>query len=279
MNLDAELELACRGAYTPARLSPSAARARSAIARSLLGPADVLLDDRSEPGCARGYVGRAWCPTHRALTCLKAAGAAAPKAPEQSVLCRVNDKRFVLPLQASLGLPTREVRGPADLDDLLQAPSKGALLFKTPLGFAGRGQRRVDAPASPNDSAQLHRALAKSGLVVEPFRRVLAEFSLHGWLSRRGDLSYGQPCQQWCDAQRQWLRTRPLPAGLLTPIELRALRGALARAAEALIAASYFGPFGVDSYLWQEGPGRTRLNPLSELNARFSMGYAVGMRC
>ena len=46
------------------------------------------------------------------------------------------------------------------------------------------------------------------------------------------------------------------------------------RVAEALFAADYFGPFGVDAYFYRDR-GDIRLQPRSEINARYSMGFAA----
>ena len=50
-------------------------------------------------------------------------------------------------------------------------------------------------------------------------------------------------------------------------------------AAEVLARAGYFGPFGIDAYRHraQDGSARTVLNPLSEINARFTMDWALAM--
>lgn len=276
LNLDAELELECGGAYTPRRMGEAAARARKQAATALLGPEDILVGDRPQPGCAHGYLGRAWCPTRSALARLETAGAIVPEMPAQAVLKAVNDRRFALPLQARLGLAPRPVGDAATLEQMLNSAREGALLFKTPLGFAGRGQRCIRGQATADDRAWLHSALAKHGLVVEPFRQLSLEVSLHGWLSPAGALKRGRPCQQWCDPRGCWLRTEPLPEGALSHPQRRALRHALEQAAEALRAAGYHGPLGIDGYLWTSGSS-TAMNPLSELNARFSMGYAMGM--
>ena len=56
------------------------------------------------------------------------------------------------------------------------------------------------------------------------------------------------------------------------------LEEAAARAGEALAAAGYFGPFGIDAYEHRVPGGRERvLNPLSEINARFTMDWTTGM--
>jgi hypothetical protein len=44
----------------------------------------------------------------------------------------------------------------------------------------------------------------------------------------------------------------------------------------ALFAAAYFGPFGVDGFVYRDHDGGLRLQPRSEINARYSMGFAIG---
>ena len=55
------------------------------------------------------------------------------------------------------------------------------------------------------------------------------------------------------------------------------LREELDRAAEALRAAGYFGPFGIDAFTWEGDDGTVHLHRRSEINARYSMGWAIGM--
>jgi len=48
---------------------------------------------------------------------------------------------------------------------------------------------------------------------------------------------------------------------------------------EALVRIGYFGPFGVDAYLYRrstEDAEDPRWNLRSEINARYSMGWALG---
>jgi hypothetical protein len=40
----------------------------------------------------------------------------------------------------------------------------------------------------------------------------------------------------------------------------------------------YFGPFGVDAYTYRARDGRLGLQPRSEINARYSMGFAAGFK-
>ena len=56
------------------------------------------------------------------------------------------------------------------------------------------------------------------------------------------------------------------------------LEEAAARAGEALARAGYHGPFGIDAFRYRSAPGAPeRLNPLSEINARFTMDWSTAM--
>ncbi|MCK6551905.1 hypothetical protein L6R52_39090, partial [Myxococcota bacterium] len=69
LNLDAEDELAGRGAHTPSRVMITRVEALRARLDALVRPDDVVV----WPGAsvdARGLAGRAWCPTRWALDAL-----------------------------------------------------------------------------------------------------------------------------------------------------------------------------------------------------------------
>jgi hypothetical protein len=48
---------------------------------------------------------------------------------------------------------------------------------------------------------------------------------------------------------------------------------AAGRLGRALGRAGYFGPFGVDGYEYRDRGGDLRLQPASDLNARYTMGW------
>ena len=76
LNLDADLELAHGEGYTPAA---SVLRASALFAEKLRGALvsedDLVVDGSEREGAARGLVGRAFCPTPRAIAMLRRAGA------------------------------------------------------------------------------------------------------------------------------------------------------------------------------------------------------------
>ena len=93
LNLDAELELA-RARYQPEqRVLAQLAEHALPGARRLLADGDVLIEPgmRAPPG---DWIGRAWCPTPRALADLRAAGVTPEPHPPVTVLHDVNHRRF-----------------------------------------------------------------------------------------------------------------------------------------------------------------------------------------
>lgn len=284
LNLDADLELAAARGYTPRRSVREATRSFvPLLARSLLGPDDVLVDESSAPLSARGLVGRAFCPTPRALGVLRRAGAEPEPHPDADALRRVNSRAFV----AALGpmLP-----GAAFVEDaealramLAEAPPAaiavaGAWRIKRAFGMTGRGQRVVAARAATEADLAFARAgLDEGGVQIEPNVAVEKEYAMHGMLGADGSFRLGALVEQRCDARGAWLSTEVIAAPTAFEVEMAAqLVEQGERVARALSAARYFGPFGIDAYAYRDGDGVIRIQPLSEINARYSMGYAIG---
>jgi hypothetical protein len=283
-NLDAEIELARTGGpyQTPLRVARALAPMLER-AQTLMGPGDQSLDPLAPPrraptnqNTASGerLLGCAWCPTPSALERLRRAGAELPPSPSIEVLRRVNHRRFAIELGA--GAPgARFVSDENALAEALAEPWT-AWLFKRTYGFAGRGQRRILGAPSPDDRRWLSDSLRLGGFVAEPWLELVREVGIHGLIDPHGRFVLGRICVQETNEYRAWISTR-----LARPDDLSSAQASqlLARAegvASALIDAGYFGPFGIDAYLFRSGPGTIELNPLSELNARYSMGFAIG---
>jgi hypothetical protein len=276
LNLDADLELAAPR-YSPtnavrAAMAPHVAR----LAASLLAPDDVLVDDASEPGVARGFVGRAFCPTSRAVAALVRAGAEPEPHPPHAVLRHVNGRAFC----ASLGetLPGGEfVRELDRAVALLARTSEIARSWrvKRAFGMAGRGQRVIDpGPIRGADVSFLRAGMSEGGVQIEPNVVIERELAIHGLLTADGGLRVGRLVVQECDARGQWLATTA--ADDVDAGASEAMTTEVRRVAAALHASGYFGPFGIDAFLYRDLEGRVRLQPRSEINARYSMGFAVG---
>ncbi|HEY6081417.1 MAG TPA: hypothetical protein VIW29_21530 [Polyangiaceae bacterium] len=272
LNLDAELELARgRPGYVPRRKLLAQLAEHGASSRQLLTPGDLLL----EPGviAPQGAVGRAWCPTPRAIAQLHAAGAAPEPHPEQGTLRRVNHRAFAHELGG--GLPGQAyVTSRAQLERQLGDYARRWLL-KRPLEFAGRGQLRVLGPLSDKQWSWVDVSLARDGLLLEPLVSIALEVSLHGyvWPDRHWEL--GRICVQQVSERGAFRAVRLAESGELRPEERRAFEERGAAVAAALGSAGYFGPFGIDGHRYQlEGSGG--FCALGELNARYTLGFVTG---
>jgi hypothetical protein len=269
LNLDAELEL-LRPQHVPSAKIMAQLALHAQRARVLLGPEDVLVQELRSNAAA--YVGRAWCPTPRAVATLRRAGVPPEPGPTLQVLRHANHRRFSAELGA--GPPgSAYVEHPADLTRHLQAGDDW--LLKRPLSFAGRGQLYVRGAATQPQAAWMEASLRQGGVMVEPRVAILAEFGMHGFIHESGKVGLGRPCVQVVSDRGVWQSTRLASESDLDPGERAALTTSAERTAEALKAIGYFGPFGIDAYRY-ELDQRAKFCALSEVNARYTMGFAVG---
>ncbi|MGO8994626.1 MAG: hypothetical protein ACLQVI_15025 [Polyangiaceae bacterium] len=288
LNLDADVELAAiasgaagaRSGYSPKRSVVDAMRALvPALAAALLDPEEDVLVDESPPLSARGLVGRAFCPTPRAVRLLRRAGAEPEPHPACEVLVRVNSRAFASSLGATLP-GAAFVANEEEAHALLRTPPPPELALawrvKRNFGMAGRGQRVLAASGpSEQDLAFVRAGLLEGGVQIEPNVTVAEEFAVHGLVDAGGALTLGPVLGQRCDARGAWLSSERLatdraPASLASEAE---------SVAAALSAAGYFGPFGVDAYTYRvrsrAGEDAILLQPRSEINARYTMGFAL----
>jgi hypothetical protein len=94
-------------------------------------------------------------------------------------------------------------------------------------------------------------------------------------LGEGGSLELGALVEQRCDARGAWLSTERIASGAEDAIAA-SLSEQGRRVGRALHEAGYFGPFGIDAYTYRDELGDLHLQPLSEINARYSMGFATG---
>ena len=277
LNLDAERELATAGSYTRSLEQQRFVSTHRASARAVLGPSDVALEDEGlEPSDLRGRPGRAWCPTPGALDRLRRAGAIVPAAPALEVLRAVNARSFCAELGqtlegalyspdlAALVARLRDPRGPSDW------------LAKRDFGVAGRGRLKLRrGEPSPEEISWLRASLRTGGLQLEPGLEPEVEFDVQGILEPDGTLHLGEPGLQLIDAQGAWLSSREATSSELSPEESSVLLEEGERVAAALHERGYFGPFGIDAYRYRDEQGSARLQPRSEVNARYTMGWRL----
>jgi hypothetical protein len=283
-NLDAEDELARGGPHTPTNVIRTRVESLLPVLRRLMRPGDeVLWPDVGQP--VRARIGRPWCPTNWANERIRRAGLTVPNAPSVEVLRRVNHRSFAHDLgQALPGArfvqDERElVEALSDSRALAEASVERNWLMKRPLGYAGRGRRKIaSATFSPTDRAWIEAALrGGDGLQVEPLVAREFDCGIHGFLEARGALHLGAPTAQHIDDSGAWISTELASEAALTVADRDALEQAAQATAEALTRAGYFGPFGLDAFRWRAPDGTSWFQPRCEINARYSMGWAVGM--
>ncbi len=271
LNLDADLELGAVGSYTPTRRVLAAMAAKAAPLRALLEPGDVVVDADAPAGSLSDALGVAFCPTPRALSVLRHVGAEPAPHPPVEVLRRVASRAFGVALGSALPGASFTVDPAVVARTVACAPPVGrAWRLKRAHGMAGRGHRVVAVgPLSDADAAFV--AASAAGLVVEPDVEIVEELGVHGVLAIDGALESGRAVRQTCDAHGAWVATERAPDH---PAAGRLLEE-LERVGRALHHAGYFGPFGIDAFTYRAPPGVV-LQPRSEINPRYSMGFAVG---
>lgn len=266
LNLDAELELEGGRRYqatdaTKARMHGLATAMRPSLPRGAI----VFPLGEPVPRDARAI---AWCPTPQVLARIAAAGLAPPEAPSVEVLARVNERGFAFALcQGELPGAARVTTEDAAWR-ALERP--GEWLLKRAFGLSGRGQRPVRGGAlSEADRAFVRASLAKGrALYVEPRVSIRRELSVHGWATPHS-VTPRTIREQRVDRFGAFVGS----VRATLPIETeRALEGTAERVGRALIDAGYSGPYGVDAFEY-ETPHGVALRTLSEINARYCMGW------
>jgi hypothetical protein len=199
--------------------------------------------------------------------------------PPVDVLRRVNCRSFAAGLGATL--PGAAFVTTSDVAEAMLAappPVGAAWRVKHAFGMAGRNQR-VIAPASTDrvDRTFVAAGLRRDGVQIEPNVVVVEEYGRHAALSEGGSLRVGALVRQWCDARGAWVATERVSDPASAPLDVaRRLGSEIERVGAALHAAGYFGPFGIDAYTYRDAKNALALQPRSEINARYSMGFAIG---
>ena len=295
LNLDAERELALPDGYTRPRVMAEQIREQSASTRELVRDEAVLaLDATKAPEGANAETAvAAWCPTPSALALVRRVGLTVPATPPLDVLRLANHRRFQHDVArrtddgASFFSHTAFVEPDADLETQVRSlvkrlsnpPPLGAgWHLERAYGFAGKGARRLIGPPTADDVRWLRDSLARGGILVEPWVSIVRELSLHGFVGA-ASVVLGEPCALVCDEFGAPSSVTVLPRGpgtSMTEHVVPRLRNAARTAAESLRSIGYFGPFGIDAFVFRSESGE-HLNPLSDLNARFTLGWSTGM--
>lgn len=316
LNLDGEHELEARRSYAPTRhLAAIVEQARTKLwhsATPLVQPGDLVLADPatevSRLSSHRGPVaclaingeqealavqldrqelaaceGRMWLPTTRARSALEGLGMQSEAAPDPEVLKVVNARAFAARVREGLvggdapGLKKVIVGSLAAALEKLAEPRDLGWLVRRPFGAAGRGRRRLAGLPSPAELDWLKASLRLGPLVIEPFVKITAEFTRSGHVTEAGVVLTSPPCFQATTSEGAWIRTEAAGPNEVNGRDDAELAQALETAGRALAAAGYFGAFGIDAFRYRDSGGVERLNPLSEINARYTMDWALAM--
>jgi len=315
LNLDAEHELEAKKCYAPTRpLTAIVERARQGLwssASPLVQPGDLVLADASSEASTLGpkraavpclrigadgeaqpvdrtraelaaYTGRAWLPTTRARTVCTALDLTLERAPDIAVLKRVNARAFAALVRAPLAREAFDKVVVQDLEvalEVLAQPQPLGWLVRRPFGAAGRGRRRLFAGTAPSlgELDWLVASLRLGPLVIEPWVEITTEFTRSGHVTEAGEVIVSAPCFQATTAEGAWTFTESAGRGEVSPEDDLALAEALEVAGRALASSGYFGAFGIDAFRYRDAGGTERLNPLSEINARYTMDWALAM--
>jgi hypothetical protein len=270
LNLDAEHELEAGARWT----IPTALAARlDAIAHETRLPEGAVL---VHPGAAipEGTEARLWCPTPRAIASARRAGLVVHETPSVEVIRRVNERGFAAELSRGELEPTGIATRLEDVIDFVARSSPtGRWRLKKGLGASGRGQRTVASGAlSSEDRSWVTRALRLAPLYLEPEIAIEKELCVYGWARRDRGVELTGLRAQTTDGHGRFLRSGRIHAddclGFAEP-----LQAAAERVGHALLAAGYHGPFGIDAYVHRTDRGARVLRAISEINARYCMGW------
>ena len=273
LNLDADLELGSSD-YRSTRTTRDAIRLHArTLAETLLRPGDRCVDASDPDGSCAGMIGRAFSPTPSALAELKRVAAIVPDSPSIEVLRRVCRRDFAYLHELDDALCSNDAE--TVLEHLRSRLAPGiSFRLKRVRGMAGRGHRVVRELLTEHDERFVRMS---EGLVVEPEVTIEDEFSLHGFLRPDGHFVSGDLVRSTVDGRGVWRETMPIDPRSVDAETRSAISASFEQASELLGTAGYFGPFGIDAFVYRDG-ARSRLRTRGEVNARYSMGWAIGMR-
>lgn len=230
--------------------------------------------------------GVAWLATERAHRRLQRAGVR-PAGPDPAVVARVHDKAFALRVAAREGLVPPDlplfVFGPGDRPALEAAlarlPPGSHWVLKPRSGSSGRGRIPIRGGVAPRLGGGWERLAAGGGAILEPWLDRVLDLSVQLHLDRSGQIEI-------LGSTRLVLA----PSGLYLGNECvvdeagrfragtrwdEAVESAALRVGAAAAATGYFGPCGLDAFVYRDAAGREVLRPVVEFNARFTMGIVA----
>lgn len=204
--------------------------------------------------------------------------------PSPEVCASVNHRAFCLGVTRELGCPlpyAEFVRSYAELAQHLRGCSHENFVLKAPLSAAGRARIRFQRDRLEQQSVRdrVEPFFAKwDGLLLEPWMDRVADYGALGLVSDRGVALLGVHEQHIGAEDGRFLGITlhlSAPPDGVNKEDEAALSVAARRAGEKLRDAGYRGPFSVDSWRYRLPDGKTRLQPIGEINARMTMGLVA----
>jgi hypothetical protein len=270
LNLDAEHELELGVRWTAPR---SLATRLDAIAASMHLPEGAVL---LTPGMRvpEGTTATLWCPTPRAVEIAKRAGAVVDTAAPIEVIRTVNERGFAAQLAEGELDATLRATALLEIEAFVARPGPtGRWRLKRGLGASGRGQRSLASGLlSEADRGWIERSLGRGALYVEPEVIIERELAVYGWVRETGRVELTGVRGQTTDARGAFVRCGRIEQADLSA-ETQPFRERAEAVGAALFAAGYRGPFGTDGFTYRDPSGAVRARTLSEINARFCMGW------
>jgi hypothetical protein len=163
------------------------------------------------------------------------------------------------------------------------------VVLKESIGVAGSNALRLFEPEVLETQKRWMTNVIASGreIVVEPWLERVVDFSaqlemtdsglkLCGFTGLIND-ARGQFQANWAEPKHE----KSFPAAVLSSLqvtpragnEIQVFYGELFQALEAeLCAAGFFGPLGIDCFVYRESSGALKLKPVVEINPRYTMG-------
>lgn len=275
LNLEADDQRARGRGWTPSRALCALIDARAqTLALTLVRPGDVVLERDEARVIGDEYVGAAWSVTDRAIAQWKRARVRIAATPSPALVDRVSSRAFAQRLTPSEPREIEVRRATLAETALPEGPAR----VSSEHTCAGRGHFTAENAAQTRNI--LERVLAKHERAYVAERvEVQDDFALHGWISRDRSVTLGAPTEQRVDRRTgAWIETISAAAESLSNRERDALFSRALEAGAALADEGYFGPFGIDAFRYRDRDGRPRFCARCEVNARYTMGWAIGMR-
>lgn len=275
LNLEADDQRARGRGWTPSKALCALIDARAQqLALTLVQPGDVVLARDDDRVLGDGYVGAAWSVTDRAIAQWKRARVRIAATPSPALVDRVSSRAFAQRLTPCEPREVEVRRSTLEATALPEGPAR----VSSEHTCAGRGH-------FASENAEQTRSILERLLVVHERAyvaarvEVLDDFALHGWISRDRTVTLGAPTEQRVDRRTgAWIETISAEAERLSMSEREALCSVAREAGAALADEGYFGPFGIDAFRYRDRDGRPRFCARCEVNARYTMGWAIGMR-